>query len=78
MELYHQILAEYFASSQKFDQEINTAQIVEGRCYQTLLKIKQIVENDGLSDDACFQRIEEIVCLLEDLGSNAGSRHDFG
>ena len=25
-----------------------------------------------------FEKIEEIVCLLEELGSSGGNRHDFG
>ena len=33
---------------------------------------------DGtLSDENCFQRIEAIVRLLEDLGIDCGDRHDF-
>ena len=41
-------------------------------------KIKNIIENDDLTDKECFERIEEIVCVLEDIGSDGGGRHDFG
>lgn len=55
--------------------KINIADIVEMQCYQTLRKIKTVVENDGLCD---FECIEEIVSIFEDAGSNGGNRHDFG
>ena len=31
----------------------------------------------SLDDAECFQRIEEIVCAYEAIGSDGGSRHDF-
>ncbi len=52
--------------------------VVEGQCYQALQKIKAILNNETLDDKECFQKIEEIVCILEEIGSNGGSRHDFG
>ena len=36
------------------------------------------LEDDSLEDSECFYRIEEIVCVFEGLGSDCGSRHDFG
>lgn len=44
-------------------------------CFRALARIKAIVENDDLDD---FGAIEEIICVLEELGSNGGNRHDFG
>lgn len=32
----------------------------------------------ALADSECLQQIEEIVCAFEVLGSDGGSRHDFG
>ena len=52
--------------------------IAELECYKALQKIKAILEDDSLEDSECFYRIEEIVCVFEDLGSDCGSRHDFG
>ena len=31
-----------------------------------------------LSDERCFQKIEAVVTLLEELGISCGGRHDFG
>ena len=52
--------------------------ITELECYKALQKIKAILEDDSLEDSDCFYRIEEIVCVFEDLGSDCGNRHDFG
>lgn len=78
MELYHKILAEYFAEYGNLDEKINAAEIVCDRCYQALRRIKQILEYDSLEDPERFWRIEEIVNTLEELGTDAGTRHDFG
>ena len=40
-------------------------------------RIKEILEDDELEDEECFMKIEEIVCVFEDLGMGCGSRHDF-
>ena len=45
---------------------------------RALCKIKAIVEDDTIEDPECFMRIEEIVCTLEELGSNGGFCPDFG
>ena len=52
--------------------------VINGKCYQALQKIKKILDDDNLEDSECFMRIEEIVCALEEVGSNGGPRHDFG
>ena len=51
--------------------------IIESNCYQALCRIREILRDDSLEDAECFQKIEEIVCVLEELGSDGGSRHDF-
>ena len=58
--------------------DCTVAEVVEGECYQALKKIKAIIDDDTLDDRDCFYKIEEIVCVLEEIGSNGGSRHDFG
>ena len=58
--------------------EGSVAEAIEGKCFQTLQKIKDIIDDDSLADTECFMKIEEIVCALEEIGSNGGSRHDFG
>ena len=81
MNLYQEILCELLKSETvevNFPNIPATVNMVELKCYQALQKIKVILEDDTLSDKECFGKIEEIVCVLEDLGSDAGSRHDFG
>lgn len=83
MELYQEILCHVLANEKiqiSFPNLINTdvTKIVELECYKALRKIKAILENDALADSECFQQIEEIVCTFEELGSDGGSRHDFG
>ena len=68
MELYKEILVEL--SKQ---QEI----AVDSVCYRALKKIKEILQDDTLKDEECFQQIEVILCVLEEIGSNGGCRHDF-
>lgn len=51
---------------------------VEMECYQAMVKIKNILEDDSLQDEECFCQIEKIVNVFEDLGSGCGNRHDFG
>ena len=54
------------------------SEVIEGRCYQALQRIKAIIQDDSLEDPECFQKIEEVVCELESIGSSGGGRHDFG
>ena len=56
----------------------DVAKIVELECYKALSKIKDVLEDDSLEDSKCFYRIEEIICVFEELGSGCGNRHDFG
>lgn len=51
--------------------------LVSDASTRALLKIRDILADDTLSDENCFHRIETIVCLLEDLGIDCGARHDF-
>lgn len=52
--------------------------IVENTCYRALERIKAVIEDDSLEDKECFMKIEQIVCILEEIGSTGGNRHDFG
>ena len=83
MDLYYEMLMNRsyqlpFASSERQAYQLEADRWVEMESFQALAKIKAILENDSLRDDACFQQIEEIVCVFEALGSGAGNRHDFG
>ena len=68
MELLSHILAQGEVQITFPQQNEPFTQIVEGQCYQALCKIKAIIEDDRLNDSECF----------EEIGSGAGSRHDFG
>lgn len=45
---------------------------------RALRRIQEIVCDETLSDQVCFEKIEAIVSLLEDLGLSCGGRHNFG
>ena len=57
---------------------LNPEDFVHDTAYQAIRQIKLILEDDQLDDSECFWRIEQIVRVFEELGSNAGNRHDFG
>jgi hypothetical protein len=82
VELYKEILAHVLEKTSIqvvfSNLEIDAEKIVEQECYKALKKIKAIIEDDSLDDPECFQKIEEIVCTFEDLGSGGSLRHDFG
>lgn len=82
MELYQALLAAVLARGQvnaTFPElTIDAAEIVELQSYRALQQIKAIMEDDSLDDETCFQKVEEIVCLFEALGSDCKNRHDFG
>lgn len=76
MELYQQILASCIGPVTIDTQ--TAKEIVTGGSYKALEKIRAILADDALSDAECFRKIEAIVCVLEELGSDGGGRHDFG
>ncbi len=82
MELYKEILANILRKEEiqiSFPNlKLDAAQIIEFECYKALKTIKAIIEDDSLEDKECFMKIEEIVCTFEAIGSDGGSRHDFG
>ncbi|MGN0502077.1 MAG: hypothetical protein ACI4HN_04055 [Ruminococcus sp.] len=59
------------------EKNVDIDRIVESTCYKALNEIKSILENDSLTDEECFLKIEEIIRVFERLGSNCGNRHDF-
>ncbi|MBR6728141.1 MAG: hypothetical protein IKM08_08090 [Clostridia bacterium] len=82
MQLYKEILCELLSKETvtvSFSGlKASANELVEMTCYQALKRIRSILADSSLSDSECFVKIEEIVCLLEELGSDGGSRHDFG
>ena len=82
MELFQEIFAQAVISGKIqiafHDGEQTIAEILDSTCYQALARIKAIIQDDSLSDRECFEKIEEIVCVLEKIGISCGCRHDFG
>lgn len=86
MELYKEILNKVLESEFEKNSiegldiglEVSLNQVLECKCYKALKEIKIIIEDASLEDRECFEKIEKIVCLFEELGSDGGNRHDFG
>ena len=78
MKLYQEILAWEFANSLSVELQDDLQKIVEMKCYQALEEIKKDLDDETLDDPECFHKIEKIVCIFEEMGSDGGSRHDFG
>ena len=52
--------------------------LVSDASSRALWKIREVLADDTLDDPPCFQRIEAIVKLMEELDIYCGNRHDFG
>ena len=52
--------------------------LVSDAAGRTLLKIRDILADETLNDEACFQKNEAIVSLFKEMGISPGGRHDFG
>ena len=80
MELYQELLIQLLSKEHiqiTFPNlEVSAKDLLEAASYQALCEIKRILEDEALEDHDCFQKIEEVVRLFEDLGSTCGSRHD--
>lgn len=82
MELYNEILSKILQSRELHitfsNFEISPTEIVRIECYKALKEIKEIIEDSSLEDCECYMKIEKIVGLFEQIGSDGGNRHDFG
>ena len=80
MELWQQILChlnEEVAGKKQLLENWKAENLLELRCYRTLLEIRKILNDDTLDDPTCFWRIEKIVRVLERMGTDGGCRHDY-
>ena len=80
MELWQELLCKAVNHEKveiRFANEFDPNKIIQNECYKALMQIKAIIEDDELDDEECFDKIEEIVCVFESIGSNGGARHDF-
>ena len=79
MEILQQMVVNMLSRGEmglSFPQE--SVELLNQRCFEILEGIRRIVADDTLDDPECFQRIEGIVCVLEENGIDCGTRHDFG
>lgn len=80
MELWRELLISGLQNENNkfnFINDNTLKEILERKCYEVLLQIKQTIENDKLSDEDCFIKIEEIINTLE-KNNIFCDRHDFG
>lgn len=82
MELYGEILQNLLVGRQVEvtfpGLTVRPEDLLNSVCYRALVQIREIIQDDSLNDAECFYKIEEIIRLLERLGSDGGLRHDFG
>ena len=79
MDILMRVLADKLEKGEiklEIDREV-TAEI-EKECMEVLGRIRAILADDTMEDPECFERIEQIVCAMESIGLNCGSRHDYG
>ncbi|MBQ9744542.1 MAG: hypothetical protein IJW19_05395 [Clostridia bacterium] len=76
MELWEEILLHALKNCNKTKRK-RLEKVISSKCYFALKSIKSIISDSSLNDRECFLKIEEIICVLEGIGSNGGSRHDY-
>lgn len=50
--------------------------LLSERCVRALGEIRGVLDEDT-PDEACFEKIEAIVRIFENIGADGGTRHDF-
>lgn len=79
MELFEEILLHHLKKNQGAQGfPADPQALVHDTAYQALNSIRIILARDDLEDPECFRRIEKIVRVFERIGSDCGTRHDFG
>ena len=82
MQLYKEILTQILSNQEIHitfpNLNINPTVIIQSESYQALQKIKAVIHDDSLTDNECFMKIEEIICIFEALGSNEGRSYFIG
>ena len=63
MELYQDLIFKVY-QDKIAELDLDIKQIIEMECYRALRQIREIISNEDLDDKECFQRIEEIVSVL--------------
>ena len=78
MKLCQTILANIAKQHEGVIMDSDIERLFEKECYLMLERIKAILEDNSIDDKDCFEKIESIVCLFEEMGVHCGVRHDFG
>ena len=84
MELYEEIILHALRNERAIisvsfpDMKLNAQELVGAASYGALIGIQHILKDDTLNDEECFYKIEKIVRIFENMGSDCGNRHDFG
>lgn len=81
MEMWQEIFCSILQNEKTeiiFPQAPDLEKVFENKCYKALCEIKAILEDDGICDEDCFMRIEEIMSVFSNIGSPVCNRHDFG
>ena len=81
MELWKEIVCTLLEEGRlkiRVSPKVNLNKLLSNACYLALVKIKKILEDPKNSDESCFEQIEEIVRVFEELGRDCGTRHDIG
>ena len=78
MKLWQSIIMNIAKKHEGKIKKLDIEKLFEKECYLMLERIKAILEDDSLCDKDCFEKIEAIVSQFEEIGSDCGTRHDFG
>lgn len=70
--------ARAMAGFTKEEEKALAAELMKESSCRALQEIREVLRDGRLEDPECFRRIEQIVTVYEDLGSDGGGRHDFG
>ncbi len=60
-----------------FNDDNTFKEIINSQCYKILQSIINVINDDNLSDEKCFYKIEKILSNLENY-TIFTNRHDFG
>ena len=87
LDIYKEILLDYiktkidgFSFNELMKSDIGAIcmrDIISDRNSIILEEIKEIIQNENLSDEDCFEKVEKIVAVFENHNINTGGRHDF-
>ena len=48
----------------------DAGEIIQMKCYDALLKIKTVIQDENINDDDCREKIEKIKQVFKNMGSD--------